>query len=368
MITPNDIVTHLQTYLPVFTNLFGDKLTATATASGSTVTVTSTAHGLSPGDSVSVSGGTFENTITSVTDNGDGSLRFETAQDHDLTAPKAALDNKTLTLSGIGSPWDGAQKIVTIPNRRAFEIDYPAGETIPPSIVTAKLVENRSAGIIGLQTVATVPDADTFTFEVSNVPSLPTGDVGSIQVATGSYIFGAESADRADEIYAQYSIGQARPMLFVIMNDTDVSKDRHALNDGVATYTAQNYGKQTILQNFSILVIYPTDQETSGFNAQDLFYGDIYRALVSTLYGFFFEDPDTPIKYRCVNNGHGPGALNSAYAAHVYDWQIPSVVSFENGFLLQPDVAFRDIVSDWFNNSDEEALLDLNINLDDEPL
>lgn len=368
MITPNDIVTHLQTYLPVFSDLFGDKLTATASVSGSTVTVTSTAHGVIAGQSIIVSGGQFSNSIASVTDNGDGTLRFTTSQDHDLTEPKAVNDYKTLTLSGIDSTWNGAHTIVAIPNRRTFEITYPAGEPSPPNITTANLIENRAAGLIGLQTVATVPNANTFTFEVSGIPSLPTGAIVDIEVSKAAYVFGAEDANRAEEIYAQYSAGLARPMLFVIMNDCDVSKDRYALNDGVSTVTGQNLGKQTILQNFSTLVIYPTDSEVSGFNAQNLFYGDIYRALVSTLFGFFFTDPDTSIRYRCVNNGHGPGQLRQAYAMHVYDWQVPSVVTFENGFLLQPDVAFRDIVSDWYNNSDDEAVLELGIDLDDEPL
>lgn len=368
MITPDDIVTHLQTYLPVFSNLFGDKLTATASVSGSTVTVSSTAHGLTVGQSIIVSGGKFSNSIAGVTDNGDGTLRFTTDFDHDLTEPKAINDYTTLTLGGIDPTWNGDHTIVAIPNRRTFEIEYPAGESTPPSITTANLIESRSAGLIGMKTVATVPDADTFTFEVSGIPTLPTGAIVDIQVQSGAYVFGAENADRAEDIYAQYSQGLARPMVFVIMNDVDVSKDRDALNDSVATFTGANFGKQTIMQNFSTLVIYPTDDEVSGFNAQNLFYGDIYRALVSTMFGFFFSDPDTSIKYRTVNNGHGPASLRQAYAMHVYDWQVPSVVSFENGFLLQPDVAFRDIVSDWYNNSDDQALMELGIDLDDEPL
>ena len=53
---------------------------------------------------------------------------------------------------------------------------------------------------------------------------------------------------------------------------------------------------------------------------------------------------------------------------HVYDWQAPSLLTLENGFLLEPHVAFRDIVSEWFIDGDGEANLQLGINLDDEPL
>lgn len=367
MIEPNDIVLHLQSYLPAFSTLFSNQLTATATVSGATVTVASVAHGLSVGNTFVAAGGNFENAIASVVDNGDGTLRFETTDEHDLTEAKLFNDPTTLVLDGIGAPWDGAHVITAIPNRQFFEIAFPVGETVPPSIVSAVLVEDRAAGIIGLQTVDTVPDDDTFTFEVANVPDFPTGAIQNLTITSTVRIAGAENIERAERFYT----GQATNVawLFVIMTDADVSKDRNSLNDGVATYTAQNFGKQTILQNFSLVAVLPTDDgDQAGQLAANKFYGEIYRALVSTMYGFAFNDIDTAIRYKAVTNGHGPGRHTTAYSMHVYDWQVPTVISFENGFLLEPDVAFRDITSTWFNNSDEEAEMDLNIDLDDEPL
>lgn len=367
MIEPNDIILHLQSFLPAFTNLFSNILTATATVSGTTVTVISIAHGLSVSETITVGGGEFENAISAVVDNGDGTLRFTTSEDHDLTAPKNFGDEKNLTLDGIGSPWDGSHKIVMIPNRRTFEIEFPVGETVPPSIATAILVEDRAAGIIGLQIVATVLDVDTFTFIVSGVPNFPTGIIRNLSVIFSIRIAGAENIERAEAFYTAQTSGDA--WLFLIMTDAFASKDRDSLNDGVATFTKQNIGKQTILQNFSVVVFLATDAgDPAGQVAQNKFYGEIFRALVSTMYGFFFDDPDTAEKYVTVTDGHGPGIETTAYTTHVYDWQIPTVITFENGFLLEPDVAFRDIVSTWFNNSDEEAVMDLNIDLDDEPL
>jgi len=366
MITPNDIVTHLQTYLPAFSDLFSDKLTATATANGTIITVTATAHGLSVGASITVAGGTFENSIASVVDNGDGSLRFTTNFDHDLTEPKAVNDPTALTLGGIDGTWNGEHTIVSVPNRRTFEIDFPTGITVLPVITTAVLIEDRNAGIIGIQEVATVPTADTFTFIVSDVPNFPTGTVQNITVVTGIRVAGAADINRAESFYTEHSTNKA--WLFVIMNDVDVSKDRHAENDSIATFTRQNLGKQTILQNFSTVVLLPTDTDSAGFEAQNKAYGDIYRALVSTLFGFFFDDPDTATEYLTVNNGHGVGRYNTAFYSHVYDWQVPMVIDFENGFLLQPHVAFRDIVSTWDLFNDPEAQLLLNVDLDDDPL
>lgn len=367
MIEPDDITLHLQRYLPVFTDMFSDTITATATVSGTTVTVTSVAHGLVVTNKITVGGGDFDNSIAGVVDNGDGTVRFTTDFEHDLTEPKNVNDPTTLTLSGIGSPWDGVHTIDSIPNRMTFEIEFPTGVTVLPDISTANLVEDRAAGIIGFQEVATVPDADTFTFDVANVPDFPTGAVQSIKIAKNIRIAAAENINRADDFYTAQSTDDA--WLFVIMQDVEVSKDRHTLNDGVATYTNQNLGKQTILQNFSTAVILGVDADASGSSAMNKFYGEIYRALVSALYGFFFDDTDTATRYVTVATGHGPATVqNTSYSMHAYDWQIPSVISYDNGFLLQPDVAFRDIVSAWANNSDDEAIMNLGVDLDDEPL
>lgn len=366
MIKPTDIVTHLQEFLPAFTDLFSSKITATATVSGNTVTVTSVAHGFLVGERLVIGGGNFTNDLASVVDNGDGTLRFETTDEHDLTEPKAVNDPTQLVLDGIGSPWDGAHTITSIPNRKHFEIAFPVGETVPPVIATGVLVEDRAAGIIGAQTVATVPDADTFTFIASNVPIFPTGTVQNLTVVGSIRIGGAADIFRAEAMYTKQAPNEA--WLFVIMNDADVSKDRNTLNDGVATYTSQNFGKQTILQDFTTVVFLPTENDTTGFDAQSLAFDEIYRALVSALLGHFFPDSDTAERYVTVSNGHAPGRYNSAYYLHVYDWQSPTVITFDNGFLLEPDVAFRDIMSVWDNNSDEEAQLDLNIDLDEETL
>jgi len=235
-----------------------------------------------------------------------------------------------------------------------------------PSLTGAYLLESRTAGVVGVQTVATLPSATSFTFDVSGVPSLPTGAIENIKIITGIRVYGAADIERAQAAYTKLAAGKAA--LFVIMSDADISKDRHTLNDGIAAFARSNIGKQIILQNFSTTVFLPTENQLAGHTAQNQAYGEVYRALASVLYGFEFDDPDTKQPYVCVNNGHGPGIYNSAYYTHVYDWQVPSVVTFENGYNLSPDVAWRDIVSSWALNSDDAAQLALNIDLDIEPI
>ncbi len=370
--TPNDIKTQLRTYLPTVTDLFTSSITASATASGNTITLTSTAHGLAVGKKVNLSAGRLSNTLSSVVDNGDGTVRFGTTDEHDLTEAKEINDPTTLTLDGFGDTWDGIHTIVSIPNRMFFEIAFPDGIVILPTLTAATvLLEDRSAGIVGVHSIDSVPTDDTFTVVVNTVPSFPTGIIEGITVVTGVRIWSAANFERSEEIYTEKSPDNLA--LFLIMNDVDISKDRQSLNDSVGAFTRADFGRQTILQNFTTLVFFPTnDGDKAGGKAQQQAYDEVFKALYSTLYGVKIDDPDSKVPYVIVSNGHGPGAYNTAYYTHAYEWQAPSVLTFDNGFNQQPDVAFRDI-DGTFNMAldlevDEESQLLIDIDLDEEPL
>lgn len=367
MITPTDIVSHLAAYLPAVTDLFSDSLSgATASASGNTVTVTKSGHGLTNGQTVIVGAGKFRNGLDGIVDNGDGTVRITTASQHDLTEARMPNDPTTLTLGGFANAaWNGSHTIVSVPNRETFEIAFPDGEDTLPSLTGAYLLESR-ADFFGSH-VVTVNSGSEFEFTVSGVPAFPTGVVEGIDIVTAIRVWGAASIDRAREMYTKFASGKA--VLFVIMTDADISKDRHALNDGVGAFTRGNLGRQMILQNFATTVFLPTNNDLSGHTAQNSAYADVFRALSAVLYGFTFSDPDTAQEYVAVSNGHGQGEYNSAYYTHVYDWQVPSVALIENsGWAFSPDVAWRDIESTWNVDSDAAAQMTLNVDLDDEPL
>jgi len=371
MITPRDIVSHLRNFLPSVTDLFHSAITSSgASVAGGIVTVNAVAHGLIAGQKIIVVNGRYENSLSTVTLNVDGTTRFSTVDQHDLVAPTFPDDPQTVTLSGIGSPWDGVHEIDNVPNRENFEILTPVGEIVAPDISAGRLLEERSAGLAGIQTVATVPDTNSFTINVpTDIPAFPTGNILELQILTGTRVVGAADFARAEAIYAKQA--GTDPYLFVIMSDANVSKDRHTNNDGVGAFTSQDLQKQTVLQDFTCAVFVPTaENDTAAFNAQSLAYNEIFRALLSVLYGFRFDDPTTAENYVTVSRGHGPGvnAANSAYYSHVYDWQVPSVITFEDGFGLGATVAFRDISAVFDLSDDDQAQLSLNIDLDSEAL
>lgn len=365
-LTPNDVVFHLQRFLPHVSTRFSTQINGTATALGTTVTVDAIAHGLDVGNAIVVSDGVFSNLLIDVTDNLDKTVRFETDQEHDLTEPQQYADPTQLLFSGFGNVWDGLHDIVAVPNRKFFEIAFPDGETVLPALGSGLLVEQRSAGILGAQTITTVPNADTFTFDVTGVPSLPTGDIQGFGAVSSMRIFGAADFERAQKLYNRHAKDEFA--IFVIMSDVTVSKDRNTSNDSIGAFAAQNFQKQTNLNNFSTVVFIPTKDDIAGNDAQQAAYGEIYKSLLRVLYGFQFEDADTALTYVTVSAGHGAGLYNSAYYVHVYDWQRPDVISADQGFDLEPEVAFRNINGILTNFGDPEAPLSFGLDLDDEPL
>ena len=361
MITPSEITLHLKTYLPIFTDKFTDLMTVISASvdSSNILSVNVEAHGKNAGDQIALTAGTTRNILTVAALDGD-TVQFTTTSDHDLTKPSLPLDDQTLTLVGFGSVWDGEHDIIDVPNRRNFNIDLPSGETLAPTITGAEyLIESITAN---LYTIATVPDVDNFTIDLSSLPPLPVGTVDGINIISGFRISAAADFKRAQAVYTE----QTKAYLFLIMTDTDVSKDRHTFNDGVASFTPQDLNKLIVLRNFSTVVFLPTGADLSGADAQDLAYGSISSSLLQALFSAPFSTGAT--KYVSVPSGDGPAEYNTAYYAHTYDWQIPDTITYEDGFLPLNDVAFRDIAQTLRLFNDSEAEMTVNINLDEEEL
>ena len=363
MITPGEIVSQLKKYLPIFTDRFTESLAVTSASvdASNIVTVASVAHGKTPGQPVVVSSGTTRNPLSASELVGTTHVKFTTKYDHDLIRPSLPLDDQTITLDGFGSVWDDTFDIIDVPNRRTFVVLLPDGETTAPAVNETQYLIDTRTGLAGVQVVATVPTVNSFTFDLSGVPPLPPGPVDGLGIISGFRISAAADFKRAQAVYTKQSAGD--DYLFVIMTDGDISKDRHTLNDGVAGMNRQDMNLLRMLRNFSTVVFIATGDDLSGANAQDAAYSEIYSALLSTLFGF--EQTDQVIKYGAVPTGDGVSEYNTAYYAHVYDWQIPGSITYQDGFLQQPDVAFRDIAQTLKLFNDAEAEITVNINLDD---
>lgn len=369
MLKPTDLVLHLQENLPRFTNLFNDLLTVSSASvtAADTVAVVSTAHGLSVGNGVVFSGGTVENAISAVSLS-DNILTFTTDNEHDLNAPAAPAIATTVTISGFtNAVYNTTHTLIGVPNRTKFQIALPTGETVAPTLNGNEVVdEDRSAGLKGIWEVATTPDANNFTVTITDTPDLPLGPVNNLSVLSSTRIGAASDLARARQLYTQQT-GPSKLWAFVIMGDVDVSKDRHTYNDATAGFTSQDFALLRLLQNFEVVVFFPINASLNAQAAQDLAYDTVFTALNNSLF-LFGQSTSTVIDYITVPNGHG-GALpdDTAVYEHLYDWQLPAAINYEEGVVTARDVAFRDIDAIFELFGDEEAQMTANINLDEDP-
>lgn len=376
---PSNILSHLITFVPFFTDLFSvllNVLFVTVGGNPRQLRITVINHGLDVGDSVLITEGLLLNSIISIAAEGTSQVRFRTNEEHDLVSPNESRIDEPFTVRLIGftdSNWNDTFDLQYVPNRRHFVIDYPSGVTTLPTLNgSEKLIEDRNLGIKGVNIIDTIVNQHSFTVAIpDNYPDLPTNNsVLNFKVLRNVRMANVTSIERAREIYTRQN--PSAIWGFLIMGDVTTSKDRHTLNDATAGFTNQDLALLRFLQDFSFVVFIPTDTELTGTDAQDLAYREIFNALLNTLYAYTFntiDSSDSLVNYLTICTGHGPISLNNtAWYEHAYEWQLPSVIDFESGFLQVQDVAFRDILLSLYNNRDINAELSININLDEEIL
>jgi hypothetical protein len=344
MIKPSDIVKHLKKYIGLFTDEFTSYIPVTsATKSVSYIDVVATDHGLSPGQTFILTGGSARNILTDVSIDGD-LVTFTTGVDHDLIMPSKPLDQRTVNIIGIGE-----YEILAVPDRYRFTVSLGYLPVLSGNEWLEMAIES------GAYTVHSVVDEDNFNFGIVGYPELPTGIVDNLTLVKGFRVAGAADFERAVAAYST----QTDPYLFVVMGDADTSKDRHTLNDSVAGFTRQNDLQLKIRQSFVTVIFIPTKNDMTGVNAQDKAYDPLLTAQMQCLLGYAGEDNNI-IQYLTVPASHGSsGKYNSAYYSHSYSWEFTQVVDYQDGFTHWTDVAFRDIFSSMGD-------MDLHINLDEE--
>lgn len=363
-LTPSTIVSHLKSYLPRFTDMFTETLTVSAAdiSAGNILTVTATAHGKTPGQYILITTGTVRNSLIA-SSLIDPTVKFTTGYDHDLTKPHLKYDDYYLTMGGFSSTWNGQHEIIEVSNRRNFEVNLPSGEVAAPAVDGSQyLLEALPKGVYQ---IATTPDLNTLTIDLSSARTLPIGMVDGLEIVSGYRISAAADINRARDVYGQQSSGNA--YLFVIMSDTDVSKDRYIENDSISELTRKGDMFLRLIQSFSTTVFIPTTEDIAGASAQDLAYDEIFDSLLRSLFGFSIDGS----LYRavCIPAGMGQGEYNSAFYTHVYDWQLPFTLNFEAGIPQETDIAFRNMDYNHLIGGDDTTPMTItDIDLDEEPL
>lgn len=352
MITPDEVVTQLQTCLPLLTDRFHDVLPVTSgLVSSGILTITLPAgHGLIVGQQIFIPTALIRNEITAVVvDPGDDSVRYTTLAEHDLTAfmverpGRQYPEGKTVILE-IAS----IQVVVTldstaaaIPAINMFEAPDGAPVFIPSG--SEFLLENRAVGIVGAKTIDTA-GATTITVDLSDVPSIPDGALIMDSILTSVRIAMVADADRAEKVYTKQT--EPKAYLFVIMGDITPSKNREN-DDDFVSLAGSSFRISNLMQEFSTLAILPTDNDLGGGQTKAFAYSDLLLILLRCLYGW----------QETAFDGAGQSKYNTAAYSHAYDWQSRQQIDFTDGFENTTSVALREIETEQtiFDAGDSDA-------------
>jgi len=338
-----DAVKQLQLTLPQMTNLFSDELSVLGiTVSGNIATVNCVGHGLSAGNVFSITGASTLLPITSFTRNGDIGI-IETVTNHDIIKDEVQIKAegriKITTEGATQSEFNGEFDLFDRPNRTHLEIKM---EDSGPLSATGNpvLVNGTAYGFNGTFNVASVIDADNFTYELpsDDVPG-PAG--GTILLRKSHRIRRVVNFDRSFSSYTKQE--ENKLWMFVAIGDNFASKDRHTQSDALAVLGRTNDFRQQVVFPLDLYVYVPTSNSLSGASARDLM-EDVFPMICKSLIGKKF---DSYLASKDQNNivfsTHGTIAYDTAKYVHQFQFQTTADIQFEDSVGYDFSVAFLDV-------------------------
>lgn len=330
---------------------------------GTTVTVeTDAAHGITVDRVVNIQGVFVPVEIDTVTDNG-ATWTLATLSDHDLT--KNAKENIDV-LARITGGIDETFTVTSVANRRTFNVGKGTGTPIAGDF----LQESFLSGYNGLQTVTTVPDTTTFTYEVTEALADPNLSEGTV---SGKHrISGAVSFDVANAAYTKQ--GKGNYWIFVVMDDTDPNKDRRGTNDA----TSQRGGKQAffhqVVERFTLYLFVPNKgeslQDVGGLISRDEAIDERLPILRSVLGIEFPASLTFQGQGKATYNGDGTFLYEGSYYVHAFNFEQVASITNSDTAIEADSRAFRDInfAIDSLGIQDTDTDMTADVDLDDEPI
>lgn len=353
-----DIVAQLQAELPNHDSRFTDAVGLTSLiAAGTTITaVTIGPHGRSTGDIVTITGALIENptSLIAVGTTVTGTTSF----DHDLTEETGAK----VTISGAAdSLFNGIFPLASTINRRTFTYELPS---VPSGGAGGSpvLEEDRIDGFNG-RFVITVVSPTSFTYVVDTAPP----GISSLAIAkvhTKPRISRAITLDKVSDAYTKQPVDKF--WAFVVAGATEVSNDRNQLNDSVASFMEGTERRLHTIVNFDIVVVFPAADEIAAAEVRDDA-EDVAAALYKSLAGFKVPSSlSDETQFLVTPTGHEFGTYTGPVYIHRYRWQVIEDLTGSDTF-FEGSRAFKDVKL-LFENSFKESIIDINIDLDDQPL
>jgi hypothetical protein len=355
-----DVVTQLSLLLPKYTDKVSDVLSISSIVVSSNIATitTSSAHGITTGQAITLANVEIKTPITARSQ--DGTLfTFTVSPAHDLTFNWSDHDN--ITLSGFTNPnWNGSFELKDVPNRFTFIVQ--SSESIPALNGNEVLHEVRNDGING-RFYATRISATVFTISGTFLDGTYTGGT----VNKGIRIAGSITIERALDQYTEENLTDL--WMFVVMNDAETSKSRHAFSDATATKATGDDMRLRLIDGFTITIVINTSDDIHATDAIDICRHDLLLPILKSVYGALFDtglsnDPE----FKAVATGHGFREYTKAILAYTYEFEFPMDLTIDDAVNEGDTRAFRDI--DFTQEQGGDDTTDMTvvpINLDDSP-
>lgn len=359
-----DIVKQLQAVLPTVTDLFSETVSITSlTRSGSIVTAnTATAHGLTTGAGVTITGAKTPTTISTLTFL-DGIATATTATNHDLTEgfqDGQPSDNPLITVSGATeSEYNGSNPLLSVPNRTKFTY-IVTGTPSSPATGSPLLEATFSAGYNGWHQI-TVTSPSSFTYEITQTPNSPA--LGTIEVKKGIRVSGAVNIEKAREAYTPKQADELWAL--VILGDPIISKDRHVESDATDIQGSGDDFRQRMITPFGVFVFVPATSEIAGMQARDQM-EDVRPFLYKSLLRVKFDtELQSETQYGVISEGDSFFDYNGAVYIHQFVFSTQTDIIHADTVASDYSIAFRDIELQYLDELNTVELT-ANINLDEE--
>ena len=321
-----EVEQHLRQFLPLELNYFNTWTDVTYSASGTVATITTVAdHGLEVGDEVTIKDVVFGNPLTITQSNGTASAT--STYQNDLTYPY----NETVTISGANeSGYNGTHDIVEIYNRREFDFTVDDA-TASPATGSPVLHEYNIMRYNGLFTVAAVPTTKTFTVTVRDIADFTT--TAKISPMADVRIGVDISEERALDSYTKQSTNDF--WLFVIPNQTLVSKDKNVATDFVYGVDKGIEIHQQLNEQFNILVFGNSSEKVTPAELLDICRIDVRNALIKCLVGYYPSTELNTEKRGIHYEGDNPYTYHGAYYVHQYAFGMSFDLNMQDTFVPQ---------------------------------
>lgn len=354
-----DIIQQLYRVMPKLTSLFSTDVPITSlTKSGALVTaVTSSAHGLSSGDYIYITGANWQTNIASITRVGNIAT-VVCSSPHDLTE----VFFETVRLIGSNeAEFNGTFKLLSVPNRSTFTIQVvDSGATSATG--SPILLEPWRIGFNGWVPI-TVTSSTTFTYQSSGSASATA--YGQLVGRKAPRISGAASLERAEAAYTR--MGSNELWAFVVMGKVSASKSKYTQSDFISSSTATTVFRQSLINDVYVYVFVPTSSSLAARAERDLM-SDVARYLFKSLLGkvyptYFIDAPTTVMHFL----QHQQLSYKGAY--YIHEFQFEGAADITTNDIVENDStrAFRDLNID-FKNDFDVSIVETLINLDDQPI